>query len=289
MIRGMKPSDEFSARLTRLLALEPGQLSARLRTGGPVDTVAGPAFIKLVSTMDQALAEQDGLQALAGGPFRVPEVLELGELGPGSACLVLEWLPLQPLPPQHKDRVAEALLDWHTQARARRYGWHRDNYIGASPQSNQDMEDWPGFFAGQRLVPQMDKAGSGLPPNTRRALESVVDTLPVLLAGAGGPVRVHGDLWRGNIGWADGRPALFDPAVYHAPPEVDLAMLALFGEPVPGLVATCRDIYGLDGSYELRRQVYDLYHQLNHFNLFGAGWAGAVDTSCQRLLAEVKA
>ena len=278
-----------SSELGSWLGLPAAVISQQRGPGGPVDTRHGPVFLKPLASLDQAQAEQDGLAALAGGAFRVPRVLAVAALDDGGACLVLEWLALQAPPAAESGRVADALADWYQRAHATAFGWHRDNYIGPTPQPNRVMEDWGDFFAHQRLQPQLDLAEGRLGRATCERVEAVIGHVRPLLAGAGPPVRLHGDLWRGNLAWVEDQPALFDPAVYHGPAEVDLAMLELFGEPLPGLVGQALARLEVAPGYPVRRQVYHLYHLLNHFNLFGAGYARAVDETCGRLLAEVRA
>ena len=150
-----------------------------------------------------------------------------------------------------------------------RFGWHRDNWIGATPQKNDWRDDWATFFHECRVQPQLAlarKNGFSIPFSKRNFLEGH-NPLPSLL---------HGDLWSGNAGFIDEGPVIFDPAVYYGDREADLAMTELFG----GFPARFYDAYNeafpLPAGYETRKHFYNLYHLLNHLNIFGAGYLAQV-------------
>lgn len=289
MIRAMSLVIESDRSLEATLKLSEGVLSGLRRPAGPVPSVRGDLFLKPVAALELATAEADGLGALASADFRIPETVGVARLAGGRACLLLEWLPLSPLPSSACDRLAEQLCRWHQAAPAEGFGWHRNNYIGTTPQSNQAHAHWHGFFLEQRLRPQLSLAQAALSPALIERVERVMEALPALLDGALSPTRVHGDLWRGNLAWSEGQPAMYDPAVYQGSPEVDLAMLELFGEPVTGLLQACQRYYALDEGFALRKHVYHLYHFLNHFNMFGQEWVSSVALACDRILGEVRA
>jgi fructosamine-3-kinase len=145
-----------------------------------------------------------------------------------------------------------------------RFGWHRDNWIGRSPQVNAWHDDWADFFVECRLRPQASKAGIALP-----AFKLLKNHRPQ-------PSLLHGDLWSGNAGFIEEGPVLFDPAVYYGDREADLAMTELFG----GFPARFYDAYNeafpLPDGYEARKHLYNLYHLLNHLNIFGEGYLAQV-------------
>lgn len=241
-------------------------------------------FIKLLHDDSAARAEADGLRALSCGGFRVPAVEEIRALE-GAVALVLEWLPLAPLLPAHRPALVAALQALHAQGAGQAYGWARDNRIGPALQYNERDADWARFFARQRLLPQLSRA-RGLPAALRDALSEVVARCARLLPHQPTPALLHGDLWHGNLAWCEGQPALFDPAVYVGDAEADLAMLMLFGEPVDGLVAACRSNRADPDQWPLRGRVYDLYHLLNHYNLFGSGWLPSLTACCTAIIEE---
>ena len=236
---------------------------------------------------DAFAAEADGLQALAQAAIRVPGVIAQGATS-DSAFLVLEHLDLG-----SGDDVAHAALGRQL-ARVHahhgdRFGWHRGNFIGATPQRNGTAEAWAAFWQRERLAPQLALAAErGF--RMQRVGDALLAAVPQLLAGhAPAASLVHGDLWGGNAAFlADGTPVLFDPAVYHGDREVDLAMTELFGGFPAAFHTAYREAAPLDDGYLMRRTLYNLYHVLNHANLFGGGYAAQAEQMMERLLAETR-
>jgi protein-ribulosamine 3-kinase len=170
------------------------------------------------------------------------------------------------------------------------YGWHRDNFIGATPQANPRNASWNSFWRDARLTPQLalaerNRLGSGLQRKGERLAAEVHRLLPEKPPP---PCLLHGDLWRGNAGFLpDGAPVLFDPAVYFGDPETDLAMAELFGGFPIEFHAALGDGAHPDPAREARKTLYQLYHVLNHANLFGGSYAARAERMMERLLAEV--
>jgi len=162
---------------------------------------------------------------------------------------------------------------------AARFGWARDNTIGATPQANGWCESWTMFWRERRLAPQLALAAR----NGYR-----IDVPPVwrLLEGhEPAPSLLHGDLWSGNAGFLpDGAPVLFDPAVYYGDREADLAMTELFGGFPGEFYCAYNAAWPLASGYQQRKPLYNLYHLLNHLNLFGGGYLTQVRAAL-RLLA----
>ncbi|MCB1896839.1 MAG: fructosamine kinase family protein [Zoogloeaceae bacterium] len=234
-------------------------------------------FAKLMPAVDGARldAEVDGLAAIAAtGTIRTPAVIVRGEVG-GVAWLVLEWLDLHPIADDATAvRAAEALAAMH-RVEGERFGWRRDNFIGATPQANAESDNWSRFFALERLRPQFERAAAnGHRGDLQKDGQRVVERLPALfLDQRPRPSLLHGDLWHGNIGaLADGAPVIFDPACYHGDREADIAMSELFGGLPHAFYAGYRRQLPLSADYETRKQLYNLYHILNHLNLFGRGY-----------------
>ena len=250
----------------------------------------GPAFVK-VAPVERAAAlqaEADALRELGGaGVIRVPGVLGCGTSG-AQAFLALEWIDFAPAGPRTETMLGEQLARLH-RVTAPRFGWHRDNTIGATPQRNAWDDDWARFFATQRLGAQLDlaeRAGHG-----GRWLERgrrLCERLDVLLDGHRPQASLlHGDLWGGN--WAAdaaGEPVVFDPAVYHGDRETDLAMTRLFGGFGPAFYRAYESEWPLDPGAGQRVALYNLYHVLNHLNLFGGGYRAQAEATIGRLLTE---
>ena len=234
-------------------------------------------------------AEADGLEALATtATVRVPRV-EVAD-GGREGFLVTEWLELAGRSAQAGARFGEALARLHL-APAVGYGWPHHNFIGATPQFNTPTADWAGFFREQRLMFQLRLAAeNGYRGRLQEQGAALAADLPRLFAGhLPRPSLLHGDLWGGNWGvLVDGGCAVFDPAVYHGDREADLAMTELFGGFGPEFYAAYRAHAPLDPGYRVRRDLYNLYHVLNHLNLFGGGYLGQALGLLERLNSELK-
>jgi fructosamine-3-kinase len=235
-------------------------------------------------------AEVDGLAALrATATVRVPQARHCA-MASGRAVLELEHLDLRPL-----DRAAGALLGRQLAALHRvtgeRFGWPADNFIGVTPQPNGWMESWPRFFAERRLRPQLALArATGLDRATLEQGEALIEKLAAFFVGGHpAPSLLHGDLWGGNAGMLpDGTPVVFDPACYYGDRETDLAMSELFGGFPDSFQAAYREAWPLTEGYETRKTLYNLYHVLNHYNMFGAGYLGQAKRMLARLLADLR-
>ena len=235
---------------------------------------------------DLFAAEAAGLDELRTGPaLRIPAPVTHGTVGE-QAFLVLEFVDLYPLTGEAMAALGEALADLHGIVRDT-YGWDRDNAIGATPQRNAPHGDWVEFWRENRLGYQLELAARREPALARLG-EPLVTGLDGLLAGHCPEASlVHGDLWAGNVAVdADGRPVLFDPAVYYGDRETDLAMSELFGGFSPLFFEAYQGAWPLEPGYrEIRRDLYQLYHLLNHFNLFGGHYGHDARRCIERLRA----
>jgi fructosamine-3-kinase len=229
-------------------------------------------------------AEAEGLRALAKGPLRVPLPLCFG-VTQNRAWLVLEYLPMGSATPEGSAKAGQQLAQLHGLT-AQSFGWLRDNYIGTTPQLNAWHQDWPTFWRQRRLEPQLDRlARMGLTAGLQET-ERLLDALPRLLDHQPQPSLLHGDLWVGNLAYGpDGEPLVFDPAVYYGDRETDLAMTELFGGFDRTFYQAYQDSWPLAPGYERRKKLYNLYHILNHANLFGKGYLGQAQRMIRELLA----
>lgn len=235
-------------------------------------------------------AEADGLRALAAcRSLRVPQVIALGT-AEDRAFLVLEYLSLQPLRERARAQAAgRALAELH-RLTGEAFGWSRPNFIGANPQHNQPHGNWPYFFAERRLRPQFAWAAAKgyrgrLAADGERLMENIGS---LFLEHRPAPSLLHGDLWHGNAALDDtGRLVLYDPAAYHGDREADLAMSELFGGFPEAFYAAYREAWPLDEGYEQRKTLYNLYHVLNHLNLFGGSYLRQAERMAAGLVAEI--
>jgi fructosamine-3-kinase len=230
-------------------------------------------------------AEADGLRAIAQtGAIRVPQVFASGQ-GAGAAFLALEWLDFSE--GGRDAALGHALARMHA-ATSPRFGWHRDNTIGATPQANAWSDDWCAFFRDRRLRPQLELAErNGYRGMLRRDGPALLDHVPRLLEGHRPEASLlHGDLWAGNAGQLrDGTPVIYDPAAYYGDREADLAMTELFGGFGPDFHAAYAERMPLPKGFTTRRTLYNLYHVLNHLNLFGDAYLLRAETMVAELLA----
>ena len=247
-------------------------------------------FVKLnrPDLEDMFAAEAEGLQALGEpGVIRVPTPLCHG-ITDGRSYLIMEHIPLGG--PRNSRAFGEQLarLHQHTQPR---HGWHRDNTIGSTPQINTWSDDWVHFWREHRLGYQLGRArDQGAGRTLVEAVEQLMASLPAFFTNYRPQASVlHGDLWGGNHDSdAQGNPVIFDPAVYYGDRETDVAMTELFGGCDRDFYAAYDATWPRDPGYGVRKDLYNLYHLLNHFNLFGGGYAGQSERLARRLLAEVK-
>lgn len=247
-------------------------------------------FVKLnnAERVEMFAAEAEGLQAIAAsGSVRVPEPLCWG-VGNGSAFLVMEQLSLSGSGDPAQFGRDLARMHRTTQGR---FGWHRDNTIGSTPQPNSPSPDWIEFWRTQRLGFQLDLAAR---QGHRGALQAkgaaLMDRLPALFDGYKPEASLlHGDLWSGNYAYtAEGEAVIFDPAVYFGDREADIAMTELFGGFGSRFYAGYNEEWPLDAGYATRKVLYNLYHILNHLNLFGGGYGAQAESMMDRLLSDLR-
>jgi len=251
-----------------------------------LDLGATARFVKVSDAERAAMfeAEADGLRELgAANALRVPVPVACG-VADGYAFLALEWLDFGR--GGRDAALGRALAALHRTI-APRFGWHRANTIGSMPQDNAGSDDWAAFFRDRRIAPQLALAARNGHRALQRDGERLLAAIPALLAGhAPAPSLLHGDLWSGNAArLASGEPVIFDPAVYYGDREADLAMTELFGGFGADFHAAYRDAWPLPPGYERRRALYNLYHVLNHLNLFGGGYLAQAEATIARLLA----
>lgn len=293
----MEPWAPIAGELTRLTGLEFSPEPAQGIAGGSVNrcfnwpTGSGAAFVKVAPSLTASMleAEAAGLAELARAQaLRVPRVLACGRAG-ASAFLALEWLEAGTATQECEERLGAGLAQLHAVA-APEHGWWRDNTIGSTPQANGGLASWPEFFRERRLRPQLELAvANGFAPLLEGPGERLLAGVGALLATHTPKASLlHGDLWGGNwLATRDGEPVIFDPAVYYGDRETDLAMTQLFGGFGPRFYRAYAAAAPLPPGAELRVDLYNLYHVLNHANLFGESYARRARAMIERLLAEL--
>lgn len=174
---------------------------------------------------------------------------------------------------------------------ATNFGWDRDNTIGSTPQHNEWCNDWIVFLRERRIGIQLQLAQrNGYRGRLQSSGEELRAELDAFFTGyRPEPSLLHGDLWGGNAAvLADGEPAIFDPAVYYGDREADLAMTELFGGFPEAFYRGYNDAWPLDPGYRVRKRLYNLYHLLNHLNLFGGSYLAPAQGAIDGLLGEIR-
>jgi fructosamine-3-kinase len=248
-------------------------------------------FVKLNSPDRLAMfeAEAAGLEALAQTQtIRVPKLIVCGNTD-DHAFLVLEYIALNNLNSRSEQLLGQQLAQLHLQKQDY-FGWRRDNTIGSTAQVNGHYHDWISFWQQQRLGHQLTLAAAkGYGDRLQTLGEKLCADLKPLFSGYQPlPALVHGDLWRGNVAADEqGNPVIYDPACYFGDRETDLAMTELFGGFSPAFYQAYQAVYPLDPGYANRKTLYNLYHILNHLNLFGQGYLYQAESMIGKLLADL--
>jgi fructosamine-3-kinase len=276
---------------------KPFPVESREAAGGGINEChvvhgGGRAFFVKLNRPERAemfSAEADGLDEIARArTVRVPAHVCHGS-GPAASWIVLEYLELRSADSQGMRALGSNLARLH-RVTAARHGWRRDNTIGTTPQVNTPADDWIAFWREQRMGFQLRLAASnGHGGRLIRDGERLMEKLPVFFAGyVPPPSLLHGDLWSGNAAMtAGGEPVIYDPAVYYGDREADLAMTELFGGFPQAFYDAYRADYPLDAGYATRKHLYNLYHVLNHLNLFGGSYGAQAERMAGALLAQV--
>lgn len=247
-------------------------------------------FVKLnsASLAEMFAAEALGLQEMWNTQtIRVPQPICWGT-AESSAYIVLEWLDLGRSGSAGVwEEMGRQLAAMHKATHPKGFGWERNNTIGSTPQINDWKKDWTQFFAEYRIGYQLKLArrqGGDFSQG-----ESLLKAMPELLADHHPqPSLVHGDLWSGNASvTASGEAVILDPATYYGDREVDIAMTELFGGFPGSFYRGYNEVWPLDSGYQKRKTLYNLYHILNHFNLFGGGYESQANRMIEQILRSV--
>lgn len=247
-------------------------------------------FLKLnqEDSLSMFEAECDGLNELMGaGAIRVPKPIATGS-GAGHAWFVSEYIAFGRSGSEELFGLQMAELHRTTN---RRFGWYRDNTIGSTVQQNSESDSWVEFYHQHRLKFQLKLASdNGFGSSLQSKGERLIDRLEQFFAGySPEPSLLHGDLWGGNRAFDEGGlPVIFDPATYYGDREADIAMTELFGGFGSNFYASYHEAWPLDDGYQVRKTLYNLYHILNHANLFGGGYALQAESMMDQLLEHVR-
>ena len=258
-----------------------GEIEGRQRVGGGcinqgmrLITTSGLSFFLKSNSRapkDMFACEAEGLNALSvSGAPRVPRPFLIGE----TFLLLEDLAPSRPVA-DYWASFGRRLAVLHNHV-GDTFGFPHNNYIGSTPQPNPQTADGHQFFAEQRLLFQTSLArqqgllNAGDESQVRSLINRLDDLVP-----AQPPSLIHGDLWSGNaIADAQGEPALIDPAAHYGWGEAELGMTSLFGGFPEAFYQAYQEVRPLEPGYRERFSIYNLYHLLNHVNLFGTGYLG---------------
>ena len=267
-------------------------ISSHIVNGGDINEtvlieLSGGEKVFLKTNRDKDIpffkAEADGLKAIEDTrSIRVPKVIAIGKDENKGAFLIMEYIEETPRVSDYWERFANDLAKMHgadtlTYVNGGKYGFVKDNYIGSREQKNIPSNSFIDFFRDQRLLPRFNEAMPYFDNDMRRRIDKLLEHLERYLVEPKRASLLHGDLWGGNfITGSDGCAWLIDPAVYVGCAEADIAMTELFG----GFSEAFYKEYGRVGllmdGYEDRRDIYNLYHLLNHLISFGRSYYGSV-------------
>jgi fructosamine-3-kinase len=243
-------------------------------------------FVKInqASRLSMFAAEAFGLKQMAAThTIRLPEPICWG-ISDNYSYLVLEWLEFAQGNSLSWEKMGQKLALMHQTPGNQRFGWNENNTIGSTPQINTWTDNWADFFAQHRIGYQLQlaqKRGGSFPERT----EVLLAVLKCLKDHYPQPSLVHGDLWSGNVGVTkDGEPVILDPATYYGDREVDIAMTELFGGFPAAFYRGYNEVFPLEEGYQQRKTLYNLYHILNHFNLFGGGYGTQANQMLRQIL-----
>lgn len=228
-------------------------------------------------------AEANALEQIAATKtLRVPEVIAVGSFK-DHAYLLMEAINFSSSGNSDWSQLGRKLAQLH-RTTSDQYGFFEDNWIGANPQSNTWEGDWPTFFRERRLRPQFELAArAGI---RFQQTEELLDKIESLLSGHRPKASLlHGDLWSGNVGFTpDGGPLVFDPASYYGDRETDIAFSEYFGGFSPEFYQAYAAEWPMESGYKTRRPLYNLYHVLNHANLFGSSYVSQAQQMINELV-----
>lgn len=249
-----------------------------INNASKISTSEGDFFVKwnINCQPDIFLREAEslnGLKKAAGNQLVIPKVYGAKKVDSSPGFLIQEFLPPSFSNTKDEEQLGRGLAYIH-QYKNGKFGFFSDNYCGATYQKNAWTENWALFFRDTRLgfLLELIQKERSLIASEIKFFQKLMNKIPDLLPEKSDPVLIHGDLWSGNYMITEKGPALIDPASYFADREMEFAIITLFG----GFSNTFYDAYNevnpLPADWKERNKLYQLYHVLNHYYLFGGAY-----------------
>ncbi|HLN71670.1 MAG: fructosamine kinase family protein [Methylococcaceae bacterium] len=243
-----------------------------------LDTTAGDYFLKWHATAPSDIFVKEGagldeMRSVDNPYLRIPKVIWSKEADEWPGLLLIEYLPDPTTHSGYDERLGRGIAVIHRHT-ASAYGFHHSNYCGNTLQDNTWTQSWPEFYAVRRieaLIKQLVEK-RGMPSDEQKVYSKLTDKMPQLLSHSTTPSLIHGDLWSGNYMYTADGPALIDPACYYADREMELGMMQLFGGFSTEVWDAYQDEFPLPEGWQQRIELYQLYHVLNHYLLFGGSY-----------------
>ena len=248
-------------------------------------------FIKVTqnNNFNRLTTEASGLKLIAEtNTIRTPSIIACGETRQ-CAYIILEYLELQPKTNLSASILGSQLAEAHKNTQEL-FGLNENNWIGLTRQHNQQYNNWPTFYLEQRLKPQLELAYLNGYKNTLKikADHLIKDNDLFFKDYSPTPSLLHGDLWAGNWGTLnENEPVIFDPAVYYGDRETDIAMTLLFGGFPGGFYKSYNEAWPLSEGFKNRQDLYNLYHVINHLNIFGRGYLSQAENLLDKLVQKL--
>ena len=253
-----------------------------------LQTTYGNLFLKYNNSVEPEFFSREAeclreLKKNSAGKLVIPEVIAYGNVGEMPGFILIEFLEAGNTKGQDA-KLGAGLAGLHQTKTDNQFGFTHDNYCGSTPQKNNWTDNWIDFFTNNRLLYLISliEARQSLPG--RSAYDKLITKLPDLLVTSSFPSLIHGDLWSGNYLYTINGPALIDPASYYADREMELSIMKMFG----GFSAVTWDSYNeafpLEYGWKNRVDIYQIYHYLNHFYLFGGSYGHQALRIAQRFV-----
>lgn len=250
-----------------------------------IETTAGNFFLKWNDSCSDDLFEREAeslreLKKAESGNLIIPEVMLAGRAGAGPGFLLMEYLESGHVP-SGDEQLGRGLAQLH-RFTGTQFGFYHDNYCGSTLQDNTWCGNWADFFARRRIENMVDQISGtrSMSPDQMKIFSRLVQKIPDILTDTVRPSLIHGDLWSGNYMMTKRGPALIDPACYYADREMEMGIMTMFGGFSERFWAAYHEVYPLEPDWRYRNRLYQLYHILNHYFLFGGSYLhSAVDTA----------